>query len=127
MARTMRKHATPAEARLWQALRSRRLGVKFRRQMPIGPYIADFACCAIRLIVEVDGDHHDGSETDPGRDAWLHDQGWRVLRFRNAAVLQELDGVMAEISSAGYKQEAPSWPPPQAGEGLLIKLSTPSA
>ncbi|WP_245162385.1 DUF559 domain-containing protein [Brevundimonas sp. AJA228-03] len=78
------------EAVFWTFLRDRRLeGLKFRRQLPLGPYIADFACPSIRLIVELDGGVHVlRAETDAVRDAWLTANGWTVLRFNNEAVLK---------------------------------------
>ncbi len=89
-ARQLRHATSAAEAMLWRALRNRGLNVKFRRQMPIGPYIADFACVAARLIVELDGRPHDTVEQkrrDRNRDAWFAEQGWRVLRLPNDIVL----------------------------------------
>jgi very-short-patch-repair endonuclease len=83
IARHLRANMTDAERRLWARLRLKRLGGhRFRRQVPIGPYIADFACLAARLIVEVDGIHH--SVEDPHetrRTMWLEDRGYRVLRY----------------------------------------------
>ena len=89
-ARRGRRDPTMAEAAMWKLLRHRRFeGVKFRRQMPIGPYIADFCCPALRLIVELDGGVHAlRVESDSARDAWLTGQGFRVLRFGNEAVLR---------------------------------------
>ena len=89
-ARALRKDDTEAERRLWNELRGRRLnGFKFVRQLPIGPYFADFACRAAKLIVEVDGETH-GSEAEVRYDAtrtrFLEEQGWRVLRVWNADV-----------------------------------------
>ncbi len=82
---------TNAEGILWRELRGRKFaGVKFRRQVPIGPYMADFACVARKLIVECDGRPHDGEEQkthDAARDAWFVEQGWRVLRIRNDLIL----------------------------------------
>ncbi|MEQ7156597.1 MAG: hypothetical protein B7Z42_05465 [Brevundimonas sp. 12-68-7] len=88
-ARRGRSDPTRPEAIFWKMLRDRRLeGLKFRRQMPLGPCIADFACPSIRLIVELDGGVHDlRLEADATRDAWLTKNGWTVLRFRNQAVL----------------------------------------
>jgi very-short-patch-repair endonuclease len=84
---------------LWAALRSRQVeGLKFRRQVPIGPFIADFYCHAARLVVEVDGDVHAGREAaDRERSDWLKSQGLRVIRFTNREVLDHLDEVAAEI------------------------------
>jgi len=80
-AKHMRRAPTFAERQLWQLLRDRRLeGLKFRRQVPLGPYIVDFLCHAHRLIVEIDGPFHD-EEHDALRDTWLRTQGFEVLRF----------------------------------------------
>lgn len=89
-ARALRKDDTEAERRLWEELRSRRLnGFKFVRQLPIGPYFADFACRATKLVVEVDGATH-GSEDEVRHDAartrFLEEQGWQVLRVWNVDV-----------------------------------------
>jgi len=88
-ARRSRQDSTIAEAALWKLLRDRRLaGVKFRRQAPIGRYIADFCCPALRLIIELDGGVHVlRAESDAERDAWLTAQGFTVLRFGNEVVL----------------------------------------
>ena len=89
-ARKGRADPTLPEAVFWKFLRDRRLeGLKFRRQLPLGPYIADFACPAIRLIVELDGGVHIlRAEGDAFRDAWLTSNGWTVMRFSNEAVLK---------------------------------------
>ncbi len=87
-ARTMRRRPTEAEAALWRILRDRRLAaLKFRRQAPIPPYIADFVCFAHRRIVEADGSQHAESIRDVRRDAFLESQGFQVLRFWNADIL----------------------------------------
>ncbi len=92
--RAMRAEPTPAEKALWKILRDRRFsGYKFRRQAPIGDYIADFVCFAERLIVEADGSQHGVSQTDPVRDAWFAAQGFRVRRFWNATIPRERDVV----------------------------------
>jgi very-short-patch-repair endonuclease len=90
------------EWRLWYRLRDRQLrGRKFRRQVPIGPYFADFACLEARLVVEVDGDHHgDQLAYDARRDHRLGDMGFRVLRFWVADVDENIEGVVAAIASA---------------------------
>ena len=85
-ARTLRREATEAEDRLWQELRGRRLdGIKFRRQVPVGRFVADFLCSDAMLIVEVDGSQHAGSMRDDKRTAELNRLGFRVLRFWNDA------------------------------------------
>jgi very-short-patch-repair endonuclease len=84
-ARDQRQNMADCEKRLWHILRSRRyLGYKFRRRVPIGPFIADFECISARLVIEVDGDSH-GNDAQEARDAertrWLESRGWHVLRF----------------------------------------------
>jgi very-short-patch-repair endonuclease len=97
-ARTMRAVPTDAEHRLWQYLRAGRLpDFKFRRQQPLGNYIADFVCLEARLIVELDGGRHNGSASDVKRDAWLTSQGFVVLRFWNNEVFENLEGVVTRI------------------------------
>ena len=95
-ARRLRQDATLTERCLWQVLRSRSLGAKFRRQHPIPPYIADFACPELRLAVEIDGGHH-GPERDAARDAALAAAGWHVLRYWNNDVRDKLEGVLDDI------------------------------
>jgi very-short-patch-repair endonuclease len=100
-ARKLRKSDTAAEQKLWEALRSRRLnGMKFVRQLSIGPYFADFACRARMLIVEVDGATH-GSDAEVAYDAVrtgiLEREGWKVLRAWNHDVFTNLDGVLETI------------------------------
>jgi len=91
---------TDAERTLWLALRDRRLKGKFRRQVPIGPFIADFASHEYRLVVEVDGGQHEGSVNDGQRDRWFEKNSFRVLRFWNNEVLSNLNGVLETIASA---------------------------
>jgi len=101
-ARRMRREDTGAEARLWNALRDRRLGGrKWRRQVPIGPYIVDFLCLEARLVVEVDGGQHgDQVAYDARRTTYLERQDLRVMRFWNSAVLENSDGVCWTILDA---------------------------
>jgi len=101
-ARDMRSEPTLAEDRLWSHLRRRQMGVRFRRQEPIGPFIADFACPKARLIVEVDGDSH----TDTARDRWFEDHGWFVLRFWDDYVLEQTDDALDLIDLALHDREA---------------------
>lgn len=100
-AKSMRKAMTEAELKLWNELRGHRLmGLSFRRQMPIGPYIVDFACSAKRLIIELDGAHHAEAEQarhDKVRDEFLRQQGWTILRFWNDDVLRGMDDVCAHV------------------------------
>ncbi|MFZ5789869.1 MAG: endonuclease domain-containing protein [Pseudomonadota bacterium] len=105
-----RRHSTDAERRLWQALRSRQLdGAKFRRQARVGPYIADFLCVAAKLIVEVDGGQHAIDETyDAKRTQALRQQGYRVIRFWNNDVLDNMEGVLEVIRGALREPQPPS-------------------
>ena len=99
IARSLRKENVPAEALLWKALRNRALaGFKFRRQHPVGPYIADFACVASKIIVEADGESHlTDAPRDSKRTRFLEENGWLVLRFWNTQVYDELEGVKEAI------------------------------
>ena len=94
----MRRAPTEAERLLWSRLRDRRLGgFKFRRQHPVGQFIADFACVEHRLIVEADGGQHADSGYDAFRTGWLQGQGWCVARFWNNKVLENPDGMACAI------------------------------
>ena len=97
-ARAMRREPTEAERLPWARLRNRRLGgYKFRRQHPIGAFVADFACLERRVIVEADGEQHVGSEYDQHRSNWLQTQDWRVIRFWNNEVRENPNGVAEAI------------------------------
>src|SRR5205085_7142473 len=108
-ARELRRNATDAEQRLWNALRSRQLqGYKFRRQHPIGGFVADFACTKHRLIIEADGGQHAENPGDARRTAILEAQGWRVLRFWNHEILGNTEGVVETVLQELMQAEAPS-------------------
>ncbi|MFA6033025.1 MAG: endonuclease domain-containing protein [Myxococcota bacterium] len=97
-ARSLRREMTEAEDRLWWELRDRRLDrIKFRRQVPIGKYVADFVCAEARLIVEIDGSQHADSDPDRIRTAQLEAEGFRVLRFWNDDVLKDMNAVCDTI------------------------------
>jgi very-short-patch-repair endonuclease len=120
VARVLRRDATDAERAMWRLLRSRRFAeLKFRRQVPIGPYVADFACVSKRLIVEIDGGQHAQSDTDRRRDAYLKRDGWIVVRFWNNEVLENPEGVLLKIAvAAGVMFDRPSpLPSPARGRG----------
>ena len=118
LARELRKSMTDAERKLWQGLRLRQMhGHKFRRQFSLGRYIVDFICLEARLIVEVDGGQHaDEKYGDAQRDALLTAQNFRVLRYWNNQVLNELDAVLADIVRA-LEMPPPSQPSPVKGKG----------
>ena len=101
-ARAQRRGMTRAEEMLWRALRGHRLdGHGFRRQMPVGPFFADFTCPAGKLIIEADGRTHEGAQgRDAARDAWLRREGWRVLRFSDDEVIGGLPLVIERIREA---------------------------
>lgn len=116
-ARTLRKSPTDAEHKLWYLLRSLKpLGLHFRRQAPIGIYIADFACHTEKLVIELDGSQHIESrkDYDARRTRWLQSQGYRVLRFYNNDVLRSPRSVGETILAA---RETPPPTPPHKGEG----------
>ena len=97
LARSLRKNATTAERRLWFWLRQRPLGFKFRRQVPLGPYIVDFACYEARLLIELDGEFHADQEEDQERESALLAFGWEVARYWNRDVRLNLEEVLADI------------------------------
>ena len=100
-ARQLRRDMTEAERKLWQLLRSRRLAhVKFRRQVPLGPWIADFVTFEHKVIVEADGSQHADSERDKARDVDLATRGFRVLRFWNNDILARPEAVLEQILDA---------------------------
>jgi very-short-patch-repair endonuclease len=105
-ARRLRKNATDSEVRLWRYLkRLKTRGTHFRRQMPIGKFVVDFACPAARLIIEVDGSQHGEGEArlrDQLRTEWLESEGYRVLRFWNNEITQNIHGVMDAVYVALY-------------------------
>jgi very-short-patch-repair endonuclease len=118
--RTLRNETTDAEKALWKILRCRQvLGLKFRRQHPFGDYILDFVCLEKNLVIEVDGGQHgERKEPDEIRKQNLLTAGFRVLRFWNNEVLQEIDAVKERIWRAVQEQPPHPHPnPPLEGEG----------
>ena len=100
-ARSLRRKLTDAETILWSRLRKDGIGIRFRRQHPIGPFVADFACINARLIVEVDGATHvtdEDRERDKRREKFLRSRGWYVVRVWNRDVYESLDGVLEMIA-----------------------------
>ncbi len=153
-ARQLRRRETHAERLLWKALKHMPVeGSHFRRQVPIGRYVVDFACLAARLVIEVDGARHGAaanSRRDQVRTAWLESQGYRVLRFWNTEVVRDVNGVMTVIHAAVYgcdgvpaplrhkraRRALPATPltpprrakradPPPPGEGLDAPTASP--
>ena len=122
-AKRLRRTMTDAERRLWSILRDKQVsGAKFRRQQPIGPFVADFVCQEARLVIEADGGQHFDNLTDARRTAFLQSKGYRVLRFWNNDILTNPDGVAEAIAAAmpsphpaRATRESPS---PSRGEGF---------
>ncbi|HBH19471.1 MAG TPA: hypothetical protein DEB30_01545 [Candidatus Peribacter riflensis] len=109
-ARHLRGSQTPGEQILWQKLRAKRFhGLKFRRQVPVGPFVVDFLCLGKRLIIEVDGDSHFQpgiQQKDRKREDFLREQGFTVLRFKNGFVVEDCDLVLTNIGEKlGLYQE----------------------
>jgi very-short-patch-repair endonuclease len=117
-AKEMRSEQTGAEHRFWQIVRAKRFsGYKFRRQVPIDFYIADFLGFDRRLIIELDGGHHADATSDARRDAYLNQQGFRVLRVWNDELFNNEEGVVTSILNALELPPLPN-PSPARGEGL---------
>lgn len=125
-ARQLRTNATDAEQKLWYHLRAKRfLGLKFKRQKPVGRYIVDFICLSPKLIVEVDGGQHsDQLCCDQNRDAWLRAQGFEVLRFWNNQVLSETQSVL-EAMRERVLALSPG-PSPACGRGEECGIAVPA-
>ena len=105
-ARRLRAKATETEVLLWKRLRTIGTeGTHFRRQVPIGPYVADFACLAARLVIELDGSQHNTERRkakDQVRTRWLESEGYRVIRFWNSDLAHNIDGVLETVYAALY-------------------------
>ena len=123
-ARKLRSQMTDAERKLWFALKDRRFqSFKFRRQVPIGPYVADFLTDESRLVVEMDGGQHADSARDAERDRWLAENDFRIVRFWNNDVLSNLEGVLTALTTELHDSPHPTSPlrstspSPARGEG----------
>ncbi|WP_370170366.1 endonuclease domain-containing protein [Sphingobium abikonense] len=115
-AKALRNSATIAEQLLWQCLKGKKLGYKFSRQMPVGPYFADFLCRELRLIIEIDGASHDQTiRHDERRDHYCRSFGFKILRISHDDVMTNLDGVVLHIQ-ATLAQAHPQPLPPAGGE-----------
>jgi very-short-patch-repair endonuclease len=124
-ARNLRQEMSLPEVLLWERLRGAATGVKFRRQHPIGPYVADFYCSALKLVLEVDGkghDHGDRPKRDLARDAFLKENGYEVVRVAAVDILKNADDVAQSIATLVanplHHQPAADGPPPRTGEDL---------
>ncbi|MGJ8636588.1 MAG: endonuclease domain-containing protein [Phycisphaerales bacterium] len=104
-AANLRSSTTPPESVLWKKLRNRQLdGFKFRRQHPIGPYVADFYCARVQLVVEVDSSYHAGrQDQDKARDDWMNTQSITVLRVTASELAKNEEGVLSEICSTARR------------------------
>ena len=101
LARALRRNPSDVERIMWRLVRDRRFeGTKFRRQVPIGPFVADFASIEHRVVVELDGGQHADSAYDRRRDDFMRDAGWRVLRFWNNDVMKNREGVLLMLQQA---------------------------
>jgi very-short-patch-repair endonuclease len=120
LAKGLRKRSTDVEQLLWGRLRAGRFeGLKFRRQHPIGQYIADFVCLERNLIIELDGGQHalpDKHLKDRQRDAWLKKEGYAVVRFWDNEVLMNTSGVLEVIRERLHRTPSPQSPPLKGGE-----------
>jgi very-short-patch-repair endonuclease len=106
-ARELRNAASPAEQVLWSYLSRSQTGTKFSRQMPVGPYFADFLSRELRLVIECDGISHDRDpQGDVIRDQWMEQNGYTVLRFTNADLLGNVEGVVRAIVSKVQQLQA---------------------
>ena len=117
-AKTLRNNATDHERLLWLELRSRRLdGYKFSRQIPVGPFICDFVCRRKMLVIELDGGQHSANvEADAARTRFIESAGYRVLRFWNHEVGENLEGVLCAIGAALKTCPPPNPLPEREGE-----------
>lgn len=98
--KVMRDNMTPAEERLWEEIKSKKLGVKFRRQHIIGNYIPDFVAISCKLIIEVDGEIHKyQKDADEQRTFELNQKGYKVIRFTNEEVMQDINHVLEKIKN----------------------------
>ena len=122
--RKLRNAPTDAEHRLWQYLRNRQMeGCKFRRQHPFGDYILDFACLERKIVVELDGGQHaDNVQYDNARTSYLERSGYRVLRFWNNEVFENIEGVVEVILNTLAQRAKPSPPNPVSSTGQAPPL-----
>jgi very-short-patch-repair endonuclease len=125
-AKTLRTYMTDAERRLWFRLRAHRFeGIKFKRQVPIGRYVVDFACLSRKLVLEIDGGQHAENQADRIRDRRLQEEGFKVLRFWNNDVLKRTDTVLELVMAALDSSPSPGAlrapPSPQGERGKRVR------
>ncbi len=123
LARKLRRNMSLPEILLWQRLKGSKAGLKFRKQHPIGPFVADFYCAETRTVIEVDGEVHDRADRpmrDVERDRFLEENGYRVIHISAGEILRDVDGASAAIASlvATPLHRPADGPPPRAGEDL---------
>ncbi|MCY3829449.1 MAG: endonuclease domain-containing protein [Rhodospirillaceae bacterium] len=125
LAKRLRKQPTDAEKRLWYFLHKKQLdGLRFKRQEPIGKFVANFVCTSLRLVIEVDGGQHGVEvEKDAARTAWLESQGYIVIRFWNNEVMNNIEGVLATIREEVATLKAMRTAPPSTS---LRSATSPS-
>ncbi len=126
-ARDNRKHMSEPETRIWLALRAERFGgIKFRRQKVIGQYIADFAANEPKLVIEIDGGTHDvDDQADSIRTRFLEAQGYRVVRYSNTEVMQNLEGVLIHLTGVIAEMRSPLPTLSHKGRGLNAHRPAP--
>jgi very-short-patch-repair endonuclease len=122
-AKAMRSHSTEAEQCLWYHLRAQRfMGLKFKRQKPVGPFIVDFICLELGLIVEAAGGQH-GDPSDHRRDAWLRERGYTVLHFWNNDVLRNTESVLERVRQVVLTLSPGPSPASGRGEKEVSRMS----
>ena len=125
-ARALRRVSTEAEQIVWNALCAHRLyGASFRRQTPIGPYVADFVCQAARIVVEIDGGQHfepEQERRDERRDRFLASKGFRILRFNNHDVMKNRSGVIETIALALESAPSPTLPRKRGRDEAAVRV-----
>ena len=97
-AKSLRKNQTDAESLIWKNIRNKQLGYKFRRQVPVGIYTVDFLSLELKLVIEIDGGQHAESKKDEIRTEFLNNLGYKIIRFWNNEVLQNIEGVLSTLT-----------------------------
>lgn len=119
-ARALRRNMTDAEKRLWRGLRGSFPSIKFRKQVPVGPYVADFLSYGAKLIIEADGGQHGNADArayDDRRTRFMEREGFTVLRFWNNDILGNIEGVLTEVAESLSRREREGATQRRKGEG----------